>query len=255
MPENPLLPNEELRALLHLTRRCALLDGAAVRKLARQPPTRGSRSITVPRSREALLAGTAVQLRPGDLLVARPGDTTADALAPAPKAEQPVPVLPGADLVQSQVLASVALAAGLRSTGGDRLVLHYTSAGTPQNSWAEALAWAQQRLLPFILVCADPSGTGTFRSAGVANKTDLSWEPVRRTAAKLQLPVLTVDGEDAVAVYRTMQESVLRARAGGGPAILWAMLPSAKDLRTARPRGEQPLGRLERYLKSRKISF
>ncbi|MGI4828503.1 MAG: thiamine pyrophosphate-dependent enzyme [Janthinobacterium lividum] len=255
LPENPLLPNSELRALLHLTRRCALLDAAATRKFATQPPSRVSRSGVLPRSREALLAGSSLHLRSGDLLVAEAGDTTAIGLAPVLKAEKTTSVLPGSGLVRSQLLSSVAMAAGLRSTGADYLVLQYLRAGTQQNSWAEALGWAQQQLLPLILVLADASGTSAFRRTAVADKESLSWEPVRRAAAKLQLPVLTVDGEDAVAVYRVMQESALRARTGGGPAILWAMLPSLKDLKSVRTRSQQPVGRLERYLKSRKISF
>jgi pyruvate dehydrogenase E1 component alpha subunit len=71
---------------------------------------------------------------------------------------------------------------------------------------------------------------------------------MQRLAKKLHLPVFAVDGEDAVAVYRVMQESVLRARAGGGPAVFWAVLspqrPSRSDL---------PLARLRSYLAARRI--
>ena len=253
MAENPLLPNADLRALLDLTRRCANLDAIANRKRAKLPARRGSGSVPGPGSREALLAGTALQLKPGDLLAGEPGDATALALAPTPEGAEAIPLLPGAGLAASRLLLSVAMAAALRTTGSDRLVLHYLRADTYQPGWAEALAWAQGRLLPLILVCADPRGSEAFRAGVQAKGESFAWDAVRRTATKLQLPVLTVDGEDAVAVYRVMQESVLRVRSGAGPTILWAMLPSAKNLRALRPRAMKPIGRLERYLKARKL--
>lgn len=255
LAENPLLPNAELRALLELTRSCANLDALAARKSARLAGRAGTRPFTVPGPREALLAGTAMQLRTGDLLVNEPGDATALALALTPKRPAPTATaIPEVLPASAHLQCSVAMAAALRATGSDGLVLQYARAGSPQHSWAEALAWAQQLLLPWILVCADARGAKAFSSSTPAKKEFLTWTNVHGTAAKLQLPILTVDGEDAVAVYRVMQESVLRARAGGGPAILWAMLPSAKNL-ALRSRAEKPVGRLERYLKARKIDF
>lgn len=254
MAENPLLPNAELRSLLDLTRRCANLDAAAARRAAKQPLKRGIR--LSPRTyREALLAGSTLQLRPDDLLVADPMDATAASLAPNRDEADVLPVVPDVGLGASGLLLSVAMAAALKATGTDHLVLHTVRAGTPQTSWAEALAWAQQRLLPLILVCADARGSQAFLPESAEKRDVLAWTGVRRTAAKLQLPVLTVDGEDAVAVYRVMQESVLRARAGGGPSVLWAMLPAPKDLQKVRARAQTPVARLERYLRARKISF
>lgn len=252
MAENPLLPNAELRALLDLTRQCAKLEAIAGRKSAKQP---SKRSVSYqPSSREALLAGSTLQLRPGDLLVCEPGDSIAAALAPTPEdGKGATPVIPGDH--PANLPLSVAMAAALRGSGTDCLVMHYTRAGAPQPGWAEAFAWAQNRLLPWILVCSDDRGSQAFRPGKPEKDGALAWDAVHRTAAKLQLPVLTVDGEDAVAVYRVVQESVLRARAGGGPAVLWAMLPSAKDLLVDRPRAARPVSRLERYMKARRIAY
>ena len=254
MAENPLLPNAELRALLDLTRRCAKLDAAAVRKAANQPGKRAVRP-RLPASREALLAGTAIQLQMGDLLVTEPGDTTAASLSPAEGGTAPVALVPDAAPTSSRLALSVAMAAALRTTNSDRLVLYYLRAGAPQSAWAESLAWAQERLLPLIVVCGDARGPEAFRPEQRAPAETFAWEAVRKTTVKLKLPVLTVDGEDAVAVYRAMQESVLRARVGAGPAVLWAMLPSARDIQAGRPSGQAPVKRLERYLKARKISY
>jgi pyruvate dehydrogenase E1 component alpha subunit len=101
-----------------------------------------------------------------------------------------------------------------------------------------------------LLCCADATG-GKLPRAG-ASKQDpaLTWTNLSRFAKKLRLPVFAVDGEDAVAVYRVMQESVIRARDGGGPAVLWAVLSPQP------PTGlQRPLARLRSYLESRRISL
>ena len=66
--------------------------------------------------------------------------------------------------------------------------------------------------------------------------------------------MLTVDGEDAVAVYRTAQEGILRARVGGGPAVLWAALATVAEAK-ARPASQRPVARLTRYMRARKIAL
>ena len=128
-----------------------------------------------------------------------------------------------------------------------------------------ALEWAHAAQLPLLLCCADATG-GKLPRAG-ASKQDpaLTWTNLSRFAKKLRLPVFAVDGEDAVAVYRVMQESVIRARDGalgvrslrvghdadgGGPAVLWAVLSPQP------PTGlQRPLARLRSYLESRRISL
>jgi TPP-dependent pyruvate/acetoin dehydrogenase alpha subunit len=127
-------------------------------------------------------------------------------------------------------------------------VLAYVQAGTIEFEWTDALMWAVEEGLPLILVCADATG-GTGK-AGRPKENKLSWMGVDKLARKALLPTLAVDGEDAVAVYRCMQESVIRARGGGGPAIIWAVMSGAKKVV---PRSRQPLGRLESYLKVRNI--
>ena len=264
MAENPLLPNAELRALLAQTRRCAVLDAATQRKLSKETP-RGSKPAP-PGSREALLAATTIQLKPGDLLIPEPGDSTAAALAPRRTHDLPPALIssPIPDLGRNapRLLLAAAMAAGLRASGADGVVTAFTRAGAPETGWAQALQWAQQRLLPLVLVCAEPSGSAAFRStnspatrsASSAKAEDrFTWDNVERAAKRLQLPILCADGEDAVAVYRIMQESALRARSGAGPAVLWTMLPTPRELRAGRPLSARPVRRLEHYLRARKI--
>ena len=62
-----------------------------------------------------------------------------------------------------------------------------------------------------------------------------------------RLPLIRVDGNDAVAVYRVAHESITRAREGGGPTVIecaaWPLDADQSD----------PLGKLERYLADRNL--
>ena len=104
-----------------------------------------------------------------------------------------------------------------------------------------------------ILACTDPTA-GLPTSSKKTKPADpvLDFATLSRLAARTRLAILTVDGEDAVAVYRVMQESVLRARNGGGPAVIWAIMSPT----TVKPkRSHQPIPRLEAYLSARNIPF
>jgi pyruvate dehydrogenase E1 component alpha subunit len=116
-----------------------------------------------------------------------------------------------------------------------------------------ALEWAQEAQLPLILACADATNGAAARSVK-RREPALDFVSMSRLAKRLKLPTLTVDGEDAVAVYRVMQESVLRARQGGGPAVLWAVMTPARSLATM-PASCQPIARLRSYVMARKISL
>ena len=252
MPENPLLPHAELRALLAQIKRCTALEAALTRKAEGQ---KLRRTAICHSGREAVLAATSLQLGPGDLLVAAPGDLLANELAPASlgTAEPRTTLVPDEyNKGVSRLLLAAAMAAAVKEARTDRIVLAFTKSGTPDSSWQSALVWSQQRLLPLLLVCTDTSGPSVFTQEAQPSPTRLQWGAVARLAAKQKLPILTVDGEDAVAMYRTAQEAILRARSGGGPAILWAALPSSVDLGN-RSRALRPVNRLAQYLRTRKI--
>jgi len=196
--------------------------------------------------REALLAGTAIHLLPGDVLCAAAEDRTALDLMPPPagrrksaKASQAAESVAGPR--EGALSAAAGIARGLQAAGTDKLVLAYAQAGAAEPGWTAALEWAQALRLPLVVGCAD--ATGGFGRPGGRRDGKLRWAAMSRVAGRLRLPVLTVDGEDAVAVYRAMQESVIRARMGGGPVMIWAVLRA-----TAGTGSRQPLGLLERYM-------
>ena len=238
MSENPLLPHRKLRELHALMLRC--------RDLERKQKSRSS-------AREALLAATSIHLLPGDLLSASPADLAADHLAPQSKKPSMNSSLVVALPVGARLSLCAAAARGLQA-GTDGVVLAFTQSNTTEPGWQAALEWAQQSQLPLLLVCADASG-GTRARAGKHREPALDFATMSRFAKRVKLPVLTVDGEDAVAVYRVMQESVLRARHGGGPAVLWAVMTPLIAAAPKMPRSRQPITRLETYLAARNIPF
>jgi pyruvate dehydrogenase E1 component alpha subunit len=231
--ENPLLPHRRLKELHALMLRCQTLD----RRKAGP-------------AREALLAAAAIQLQPGDLLFGEGIDTTVEELAPPPKPNASSTGKsagePAADLrlpKASRLTLYAAAALGLRISGSDGVVIALATAGSSEAGWAAALEYAHHARLPLLLVCADATGG----RAGSGTST-LGWQSVSKLAKKLRLPVLSVDGDDAVAVYRVAQESVLRARVGDGPAVIWGVLsPKGSKL----SRSMQPIARMESYLAAR----
>jgi len=234
LPENPLLPNRRLKELLELMRRCNALD-----RRSKRP------------AREALLAATTIHLQAGDLLSSDASDTTAAAIAPPQKLN---PLITWNAVVQpdkkvilprvSRLALNAAMAQGLRAAGTGGIVLALTTTDTPEAGWTDALTYAQRARVPLLLAVAD-----TGRTSRAANA--LTFHAVTAFAKKLQLPVLPVDGEDAVAIYRVMQECTLRARLGEGPAVIWGILtPQSKD-GSKLSRSAQPIARMESYLSAR----
>ncbi len=236
--ENPLLPNAKLKELFALMQRARAMTKAPA---------------TAPRF-EAILSATLMHIEPGDFVSPPPGAPSAALLAAertaAPAKSKKLASSPAAiPLPAQQRLATAAgIAQGLKLATINRLALAYTDANAAsartEQGWAEALTYAVRAQLPLLIVCADVTG-----GPRIANPKAISWPTMAKLAKSLQLPVLTVDGTDAVAVYRVMQESAHRARQGDGAAIIWCVLPPASD----RSPANDPIRKLRHYLKARNI--
>jgi pyruvate dehydrogenase E1 component alpha subunit len=228
LADNPLLPQNRLRELYTLMRRVRAAD------------RRRSKS-----SREALLAAALIHLSTGDLVSGSADDATLRALAPKSNAGEDAH-----DVPQSlRIPLCAGSARGMQTAGTDRIAVAFTDAGTPETGWADALRWAHRDRLPFLLIVAD-NGVRARGKASSRSAPLLAWPELTKLAHGIHLPHFPVDGEDAVAVYRVMQETSARARSGGGPSVIWAMLSSERPS----PR-QQPLKRLEAYMAARGIGF
>lgn len=238
MAENPLLPDDELRRLYRLLQHA----GRGPRLTAP-----AGTSVALAGGMEALTASCTMQLQGADTLV----------FSSTLKAPQGVGkiwfehALTVSTVPQgvSSLLAAASVASAQQARSDGSLALTFLDAGHPDNAWQAALQWAQEQSLPLIVALVDRSGQESMQRSPKRASVP-GWTAVERLCRQLQLPVLTVDGQDAIASYRVMQEAALRARAGGGPAILWAVLP-----RLDQQAETTPLTHLTRYMKVRRIAL
>ncbi len=226
MHENPLLPNAKLKELYALMQRA--------RSLSKAPAS-------APRF-EAILCATLMHIEPGDFVSPPPNAPVATLLATERTTGRRKKPEPAQTLPATQRLATASgIAQGLKLASPGRFAVIYTDAGRPETGWQEALTYATTARLPLILVIA------SVETTRAANSKSLTWPSLSKLARKLRLPVLTVDGADAVAVYRVMQESAHRARLGDGVAVIWCALPAKSSVAT------DPLRTMKAYLAVRNL--
>jgi TPP-dependent pyruvate/acetoin dehydrogenase alpha subunit len=102
----------------------------------------------------------------------------------------------------------VALASKVNSTG--QIVAVFCGEDAPAHeSWQETLTFASEKELPILFVCQEmvKLDGGTRDAASVKSRA-------------FGVPAISVDGNDAVAVYRVASESISRARIGRGPTLI-----------------------------------
>jgi hypothetical protein len=202
--ESPLLSHARMRAIFR-----ALVETRILGETKPRRPATGW-----PRNFEACWVGTAIDLKPSDLVSidqapglldhvraigARNAPVTPSGLSRVLQARSAPRTKPPAF---DRLLTAVGMAMALKSTGSG-VVMAYTPAdalATPE--WKRLLALAAQGDLPLVLV-ATPG------------RLDLP-----ALAKPLPIPVIPVDAADPVALYRVTQETLVRARAEGGLAII-----------------------------------
>ena len=111
----------------------------------------------------------------------------------------------------------LALAAQIR--GEDRVAVAYFGDGASNiGAFHESLNMAAVWKLPVVFVCQN-NRYGEHTKYEVAT----SAKRISDRAAGYQMPGVTVDGNDPLAMYAAAKEAVDRARAGGGPTLIEAM--------------------------------
>jgi hypothetical protein len=108
--------------------------------------------------------------------------------------------------------AAMALKTTATQTGIQTVALAYAGHGElSRNEWKRVFAVMGQAGLPLVLV-ALPIGEPTCDLEDVAVRS--------ASSINKAVPVIPVDAGDAVAIYRVAQETLVRARAGGGAAVI-----------------------------------
>ena len=182
--ENPLVPNAVLLRLYELMRTMRAARGRTAR---------------TPRGEEAVRASALLSLEPGDLI-----SDTGPGLEVHGGPRRLATVGVGAD----RLLAALGAANALRVQGARRLVLAYVAVDElSATAWRRVLGLAGGAELPVIFVVLP--GSEAKRQGRLSDRAQ-GWG----------VPGMPVDAADAVALYRVVQESVLRARGGDGPALL-----------------------------------
>lgn len=215
--ESPLISHARMRAMFRALVETRLLSERASR-------TRNAVHL-FPRGIEASWVGPVIDLRPGDLTslpraswladhiravgsratagAASLGDVRKALKAFAQEKSASTKIEPF-----DRMLCSTGMAVALKSVAAKAVVAAYVGASDlTRSEWKHFLSVAREGDLPLIVVVTP-----------AANAVDIS-DVVKRMAVNT-IPVVPVDAADAVALYRVAQETLVRARADGGVAII-----------------------------------
>ena len=213
--ESPLISHVRMRALFR-----ALVEARVLGERA----SKGRGAVGGwPQNFEACWVATAIDLRPGDLTSVPRGwwllehvralgiRATAQA-ATAAEVRYALRALETEKAAARKVapldrmLGAAGMAIGAKVRGSQEVVVGYMASDDLTTSeWKRLLGVAVEGELPLVIV-ATPG------------KVDVS-DIVKRMGAKT-VPVIPVDAGDVVAIYRVAQETLVRARADGGVAIV-----------------------------------
>jgi TPP-dependent pyruvate/acetoin dehydrogenase alpha subunit len=183
---------------------------------------------------EAALVGVAIDLLPEDSVCAIPSD-----LIPLFIKGLPLKILfarlfgPGAPSSHAadRLRGATAAAMANKTNKNNRIVVVFSSLkSTSLRAWQAALKLASLQALPMIFVSLS-THAGTPAQQPETSRLSL------KTKA-CNFPIITVDGSDAVAVYRVASESIAHARKGDGPTLIECLCTKAGD----------PLRNMENYL-------
>jgi TPP-dependent pyruvate/acetoin dehydrogenase alpha subunit len=267
--ENPLIPNARLRQIYLAMVQARMLEKAL--PAARRGHAAAGYATGIAGA-EACLVSATVDLGPGDLVsdalcggvveylrgvglgwVLRAESKKAKRGARGPLADcGGAAALPGAPGIAERLWGAMGAAAALKvaaaaakksakadgaTTAQRGVVVGYVRAGEATAAvWRSTLEFAAQQVLPIVFVVMP----GVSAAAGVS-----------ALARKCGVPGIAVDGDDAVAIYRAAQESIGRARMGGG-AVLLECVPFVLH-GNARALAGDAIAGIERYMLQRGV--
>ncbi len=239
--ENPLMNNEMLRRIHAYMVQC-------------RAEANGSSGV------EAIEVATLVHIRPGDTIATSGNQWTAarigtSALARMMKelfpeqGEQGLPkVISKAPSASALVGVATGVAFGCKAQASPNAVVVFGDRGLLGRGNTPIMEFAGERKLPVLYVVETNLGD-SVPSAGVQKMDD----EINSTAAKSGFPAIPVDGHDAVAVYRVVQEAIARARKGGGPTLIDCKTWRGKK-RKSTALGLDPIVHMEQYLRKRGLT-
>jgi pyruvate dehydrogenase E1 component alpha subunit len=119
-------------------------------------------------------------------------------------------------IVGSGIPVAAGAALGSKLKGSDRVTLCFFGDGASnQGTFHEGLNLASIWSLPVVFVCEN-NGYGEYTPVGDVVRV----ENISLRAAGYEMPGVTVDGQDVLAVLSVAEEAVTRARRGEGPTLI-----------------------------------
>jgi TPP-dependent pyruvate/acetoin dehydrogenase alpha subunit len=220
--ENPLVPHETLRQMYLKMLHARLLT----EHLAGKAKTRLAASV---HGQEACRASVAQVLVQGDLVAdSQPGPLMSLVLGARPSdllqkkpviPPPPSSLLPFLDAADDRLNATLGAAFALKHLGRAGVAAVFVEQDEAGSKlWRRCLTVAVRQELPILFIAlADAKHDGRARLTAVAHASGASG--------------IAVDATDAIALYRVVQESMIRLRTSGGPVLIEAIafLPDAKS--------------------------
>jgi TPP-dependent pyruvate/acetoin dehydrogenase alpha subunit len=261
-----LISDVKLKQLYATMVQCRMLTERACR-LRGQP--RSAALYAASMGQEAIATGCVIDLLPDDTIALSPHNSIASLVKGVPlddivaqmyarctaHGESANIIMPSpAQDTQLALAASVALA-NKQKKKSNVVVAFGDKATTALGCWHEALELAANKSLPIIFVVEDNPWT----DPASFDANDEEKESTGK-ARSYGFPIITVDANDVVAVYRVAYESVERARQGGGPVLvegkpyrLYSPTKRRVANSAARRSERDPLTHMERYLKTKRL--
>jgi len=247
-----LISNDRLIGIYTAMLECRMLREPAG-KLAGRAKLR-----TIAWGSEAVAAAVLVGLEPGDLFVSAKAHPFAAVLKGVPlrsvmrtlqvhpsasgsaeRAHVSAGVLIGspAGRVPSSITAGALAAGAAFATQRGNVAISFYDGANAGNSWRQAFHFALAHDLPLILIRQSARPLRPVSSRGRRGK-----------GAPGNLPIIPVDANDAVALYRVAHEAIAHARGGSGPTLI-----DCVPLRLAGERKQDSdcIARMERYLQAK----
>ncbi len=253
-PGGSLISDAKLRQLYATMIQCRMLTERALR-LRGEP--RSAALYAASMGQEAIATGCAIDLQTGDTIALAPHNSIAGVVKGVPldeivaqmytHTESPNIIMPSATQGSQLGRATSVALANKQQKKSNVVIVFSDKATTALGSWDEALALAANKSLPIIFVVEDNPWPAPARfKANDAEKQTYGF------------PIITVDANDVVAVYRVAYESVERVRQGGGPVLVEAKpyrlySPTKRSVANSTPRRSErdPLIHMQRYLRTK----
>src|SRR2546423_10141973 len=233
----PPISEEKLKQLYSTMLKCRMLEEKA-RMLFKQGKFAGNYYAAV--GQEATEVGCAIDLKPEDTVAPSHRDFIANFIkgaplnvmyaqlyarstspdkgrsSPAHCGYAPLNIIAPASTIAAQLNIGTGVALAYKMQKKDDIVMAFSGEGsTSLGFWHEAVNFAGVHQLPIVYVIQN-----NLWAESVTVKLQRKIEDLSTKAGGYGMPGITVDGNDAVAVYRVASEAINRARNGGGPTLI-----------------------------------